>query len=213
MTSRIPKVTSKLAWTRFVFALGLIVMLGSQSGVAQTEQSDNPLLKRWVGTHRGRPLFLEFYGDSMLVLDDGYVLDYYTTRDSIVAYGDTSFTVNYWFALGRLLLRTMDGNVITMSGQSALARPITGQWVGTPSGRDREVELQMLRDGTARWRYVPGGGWVQGEWDRFSRNLTFTWLPDSTKWQGQYEPEGNALLFENSAPGWGLLILRRFFRR
>lgn len=197
---------------KVVCALGILMLLGSHQTAAQDQSTESPLLKRWVGTHRGRPLFLEFYGDSMLVVNDARVLDYYTTRDSIVAYGDTSFTVNYWFALGRLLLRTGEGATITMSSQSALARPITGRWVGTPSGRDERVELQMTRDGTARWRWASGGPWNQGEWDRFSRNLTFTWLPDSATWNGQYEPQGNAILFERAAPGWGFLILRRYFR-
>jgi hypothetical protein len=194
-----------------ILVVAALIMLGDHSLAAQ---ADDPLLRRWVGTHRGRPLHLEFYGDSMLVVNDARVVDYYTSRDSLVAYGDTAFAVNYWFALGRLLLRTEEGSVVTMSEQNALARPITGRWIGSPSGRsDREVQVNMSRDGTARWRWVPGGGWTEGEWDRVSRNLTFTWMPDSTTWTGQYEPVGNAILFEQTFPGWGFLILRRLFRR
>ncbi len=198
--------------TRAVLSLGVLAFLGA--GHMNAQSTDNPLLKRWVGLHRGRPLYLDFYGDSMLVVDDARVVDYYTTRDSIVAYGDTTFSATYWFALGRLLLRSPEGSIVTMTAQSALARPITGRWIGSPTSQsDRVVELFMQRDGTARWRWIPGGSWTEGEWDRFSRNVTFTWLPDSATWQGQYEPEGNGMLFDRAAPGWGLLILRRFFRR
>lgn len=180
---------------------------------AAAGQTDQRLLHRWVGTHAGRSLHLDFYGDTMLVVNDQYAVNYRATRDSIVARGDTTFAATYWFALDRLLLRTAEDAVVTMSEQSPLARPLHGRWRGSPGGwTDREVELVMHRGGSARWRTVPSGGWVQGEWDRLTRIITFTWLPDSTAWSGQYDPVGNALLFEDAPPGDGTLVLRRVFR-
>jgi hypothetical protein len=177
------------------------------------EQADSRLLRRWVGTHAGVALHLDFYGDTMLVVNDDHALDYRATRDSIVATGDTSIAAAYWFALDRLLLRTANDEVITMSEQSALARPLHGRWRGAPARwTDREVELIMTRGGGARWRRVPGGGWVQGEWERATRLITFTWLPDSVMWSGRYDPAGNALLFEDAPPGEGPMVLRRVFR-
>lgn len=177
------------------------------------QQADQRLLRRWVGTHGGRSLHLDFYGDTMLVVNDQYALNYRATRDSIVAMGDTSFAVSYWFALDRLLLRTVEDQVVTMAEQSALARPLHGRWRGSPSrSTDSEVDLVMSRGGSARWRRVPGGSWVQGEWDRLTRIISFTWLPDSLMWTGQYDPAGNALLFENAPPDEGTLVLRRIFR-
>lgn len=177
------------------------------------DQGGDRLHRRWVGTHTGGSLHLDFYGDSLLVVNDQYALNYRATRDSIVATGDTTLAVSYWFALDRLLLRTTGDEVITMSEQSALARPLQGRWRGSPTAwADREVDLVMSRGGGARWRAVPGGGWTQGEWDRATRVITFTWLPDSTQWIGQYDPVGNAILFEDAPPENGILVLRRVFR-
>jgi len=157
----------------------------------------------------------------MVVVRDQYVADYYATRDSIVVTGDTSFSVHYRFALDRMIVSTDSGNVITMSAQGPLARPLRGRWYGTPGRiRDSAIELQMLADGRAWWRTVAGGQWVEGEWDRFSREITFTWLPDSaagrpdsTEWVGMYIPERSQLLFDETIPESGVTILRRFFRR
>lgn len=193
--------------------LTLVCLLAAVAAGLLSAQTDERLRKRWVGTLNGRTLHLEFYGDSMLVVNDEHALDYRTTEDSIVALGDTSLAVGYRFAVGRLLLFTEPGEVVTMSEQDALARPLEGRWLGAPSRwTDQQVELIMNRGGTARWRRAPGGAWVQGEWDRVTRLLRFTWLPDSTVWSGQYDPAGNAVLFEEGPADGGTVVLRRVFR-
>jgi len=193
-----------------LLAVGAIVMAAAATPQAQ---ADNPLLRRWVGTHQRQTLHLDFYGDTMLVVNDAHVLDFVATQDSIIAFGDTSFAVHYRFALGRLLLRTVEGNVITMAPQPALARPLFGHWLGTPNGNGQtRIELWMRANGTALWRETPGGTWTNGEWDRTSRIISFTWFPDSVAWSGLYDPGGNSLLLEETTPEFGSVILRRFFR-
>ena len=51
--------------------MGLVMaaLLGAMPAVAQR---DTTLTKRWVGLHLERPLELEFYGDTMLVVNDRY---------------------------------------------------------------------------------------------------------------------------------------------
>jgi len=179
-------------------------------------QQPEALLQRWVGTtHEGRPLFLDFYGDTMLVVNDQYIADFEMRGDTLVAVGDTSFTLHYRFApMDRLLLRTEDGHIITMSRQGPLARPLSGNWLGGPTrSPDRVIELRMTRSGVAYWRWLTQGPWTEGEWDRFHRKITFTWLPDSTVWEGLYDPAAGQLLFDETEPGSGVTILRRFFRR
>jgi len=191
----------------------MVCLLAAVAVGGLSAQTDERLRKRWVGTLNGRTLHLEFYGDSMVVVNDEHALDYRATGDSIVASGDTSLAVSYRFAIGRLLLFTEDGEVVTMSEQDALARPLEGRWVGAPSRwAEQSVELIMNRGGTARWRRAPDGGWVYGEWDRVTRLLTFTWLPDSTVWSGQYDPAGNAVLFEKGPANAGTVVLRRVLR-
>ena len=185
-----------------------------------TAQDDSFLLQRWVGTHRNRPLFIDFYDDSMVVVNDRHVGAFTYTSDSVVVVGDTSFAVHYRFAMDprlgtwRLLLRTEEGNVLTMSHQGPKAHPLWGYWLGTP-GRmtGGDIELWMSPPGQARWRLSAGGAWTEGEWDRFHRMLTFTWLPDSTMWQGIYDPDAGQILFDETVPESGVTILRRFFRR
>lgn len=174
-------------------------------------QRDTILAHRWVGVHLGRPLQLEFYGDTMLVVNDEHVLDYRLTYDSLVAFGDTSIVGRYRIVMQRLLLETPSG-LITMAEQSALARPLTGRWRG-PLGTDdgAEVDLIIYADGTARWRRRSRGAWTQGEWDRDMRVITFTWS-DESDWRGQYDPVGNAILFEHTVPEAGTTILRKVFR-
>lgn len=179
------------------------------------------LQTRWVGTHVGRPLHIDFYADTMVIVQDRFVCDYEATRDSIVIFGDTTFSVHYRFALDRMIVRTDSGRFITMSAQGPLARPLGGNWFGTPSRmRDAQIELQMHATGAAYWRRLPRGGWIEGEWDRFSREITFTWLPDSargrpdsTQWVGMYNPARSQLLFDSTFARSGVTILRRFFRR
>jgi hypothetical protein len=207
----------KRGWklNRTVVLLAVAVGLAlPTAGFAQNQQEENPLLQRWVGTHKNRPLFLDFYSDTMLVVNDVRVTSFYTTRDSIVVVGDTSFAVHYRFALDRLLLRTEEGNVITMSHQGPLARPLWGRWLGEPSRMSgQRIELRLFGTGTAWWRQIPGGEVTEGEWDRFSRIITFTWLPDSTVWTGLYDPMANQLVFEETIPEGGVTVLHRFYRR
>jgi hypothetical protein len=167
----------------------------------------HPILKRWVGTHEGRPLVLDFYGDTMLVVNDEYLTGYRLTDRTLTVFGDTSFTVDYWFALDRMMIETEDDVLITMAEQDLLARPMFGRWIGSGFSTGQRVELYLGRGGTARWRKVPGGAWTDGEWDRSSRTITFTWLPDSTTWIAQYDPLGSALLFEESGIDGETIVL------
>lgn len=214
MTSA-PDLTSKRTrpGSRMLLVFVLTAVALTLSGFTQL-QDDNPLLKRWVGTHKGQTLFLDFYSDTMLVVDDSRVADFIATNDSIVVFGDTSFAVHYRFAQGWLLIRTEEGDVITMSSQGPLARPLWGRWLGRVSRMgNRMMELQIRGNGTAYWRWIPGGEITEGEWDRFSRILTFTWLPDTVVWNGLYDPMQNQVLFEEAVEGSGVVVLERFFRR
>lgn len=174
-------------------------------------QRDSVLAHRWVGVHQGRPLQFEFYGDTMLVIDDEHVLDFRLTHDSLIAVGDTTIRGRYRLALGRLLLETSEG-VVTMATQDPLARPLTGRWWGPLGTADGVmIELRIGAGGTARWRREPDGRWMDGEWDREARVITFTWS-DESEWRGQYDPVGNAILFEQTVSGAESSILRRVFR-
>ncbi len=188
------------------------------SPLSATAQEGPLLLQRWVGTYQNRPLFLDFYGDTMLVIDDLYVTNFVATGDSLMVFGDTSFTAHYRFAADRdvvrLLLRTEDGAVVTMSRQGPLARPLKGNWVGAPSRfGDRQMLLWMSVTGLARWRWTSQGRWTDGEWDRMHRMIQFTWMPDSTVWQGMYDPAAGQLLFDETVPESGVTVLKRYFRR
>jgi len=195
----------------------------AQQQVADSSQLTwrDSLQTRWVGTHYGRPLHIDFYADTMVVVQDRFVCDFEATRDSIIVFGDTTFSVHYRFALDRMIVRTDSGRVITMSAQGPLARPLRGNWFGSPGRRrDTTIELQMNASGAAYWRIIPQGEWIEGEWDRFSREITFTWLPDSaegrpdsTTWVGMFNPVRSQLLFDSTLAESGVTILRRFFRR
>lgn len=187
----------------------VLVLVAAGLFVGATAQ-EAALRKRWVGTHEGRPLTLDFFDDSMLVVNDEHVADYRVSGRRISVTGDTSFSATYWFALDRLLLETETGVVLTMAPQDLLARPMFGQWVGV-SAAGRGLELYLGRGGVARWR-AAGSGWVNGEWDRRSRTITFTWMPDSTSWTAQYDPLGAALLFEVMEPDTGIVVLRHRYR-
>lgn len=184
-------------------------------------QQDSLLASRWVGHHKGRPLQFEFYGDTMLVVDDEHALDYRLTGDSLLATGDTLVIAQWRYVMGHLLLDTPEG-AITMSAQNFLARPLTGRWVG-PLGDDDEtqIEMRLYLGGTAYWRPVGAAAWTQGEWERESRVITFTWPdpaaaadPDAEplEWRGQYDPIGNNLLLERTVEGAHGTILRRAYR-
>ena len=194
----------------------LVLLLALAAGVAarQGHQCETSLKGRWVGLHRNGPLELDFYGDTMLVVNDKFALNYRATSDSLIATGDTTLTARYWFSVCRLLLDTPDGALITMSSQQVLARPLTGRWVGdlgTPDGG--RAELRLAADGRARWHLLPGGPWTEGEWERQTRIITFTWAgPDTIPWVGHYDVEGNVILFERTVPDAETTIVRRVFR-
>lgn len=191
---------------RPLLLLGLLILAGGRPLVAQR---DSVLAHRWVGLHLRQPLEFEFYGDTMLVVNDEHVLNFRLTNDSLIATGDTLVIGRYRLVLGRLLFETSE-EVVTMAMQSPLARPLNGRWTG-PLGAARDAELIILASGIARWRALPNGRWMDGEWDRETRVITFTWA-DSTEWHGQYDPVGNAILFERTVEGGESTILRRFFR-
>jgi len=187
---------------------------------AQTQREMSPLFQRWVGRSvTNRPLFFDFYADTMLIVNDVYVSDFWYTPDSLVVFGDTTFTVRYEFRYDKMLIHTVDGTTITMTPQSIAARPIFGgsvgewgSWIATTNDGTR-MELQLRRASSqARWRALPSGTWVSGDWDRQARNITFTWQPDSTTWIGQYDASGHQLIFEQTEPGTSVTIFRRFHR-
>jgi len=191
----------------------LLLVLTALVAGAASFQAESRLLRRWVGTHEGSALWLDFYGDTMVVVNDRMPANFRTSRGRLEVWGsDTAFTVSYWYNLDRLLLRTADGDVITMAPQDSLARPLDGDWRGSGFGSDRQFEVKLLRGGVASWRVLPGGAWRSGEWDRTSRLITFTWLPDSVVWTAQYDPGGSALIVVGAEPDSATVILRRAFR-
>jgi len=205
------------AWPGVVLlALAAIAAARQPASVprGQGRQCQSALGGRWVGLHKSQTLHLEFYGDTMLVVNDQYPLSYLATSDSLLATGDTTVAGRYWFAFCRLLLETADGSVITMSSQGVLARPLTGRWVGglgTPDGV--EAELRLAPNGTARWHRLPGGAWTDGEWERQTRIITFTWAgTDTIPWVGHYDVEGNVILFQRTVPDSRATIFYRVFR-
>lgn len=180
----------------------------------QGTQCETSLTGRWVGLHQGQTLHLEFYGDTMVVVNDQYPLTYRAASDSLIATGDTTVAARYWFSFCRLLLETAEGSVITMSSQPALARPLTGRWVGGLGTADgAEAELRLAPNGTARWRVLPNGTWTEGEWERETRIITFTWAgTDTIPWVGHYDVEGNVILFQHTVPSSRAAIFHRVFR-
>jgi hypothetical protein len=192
----------------------VLLALAASAGARQGPQCETQLHGRWVGYHRGENLRLEFYGDTMLVVNDQYADSFRASADSLVASGDTGFAARYRFSYCRLLLETADGALITMSSQQILARPLTGRWVGDLGTADgAQAELLLRQNGTARWRPLPDGSWTEGEWERQTRIINFTWAgADSVSWVGHYDVEGNALLFDHTVPGSRAAILRRAFR-
>jgi hypothetical protein len=175
-------------------------------------QAPEALLSRWVGTHEGRPLHFDFYGDTMVVVNDLHPLHFEVRDDSLRVWGDTAFDVVFWFAMDRLLVETVDGRLITMAPQDRMARPLEGRWRGSPMASDMRLELAMYRGGTAQWRALSGGRSSVGEWNRASRVITFAWDADSTEWVARYDASGGALLFDSTFSGSGMTILRRVFR-
>ncbi len=195
--------------------LSLALLLTPAAAFAQ--QEDTTLLRRWVGNYLEKPLTLEFYGDTMLVVGDRHALTYRMTYDSIVAEGDTSVVARYRLSHGRLLLEIPDGNVITMATQKTLGRPLTGRWAGDvdTSGTAIPIELNINPDRTACWHTTPDGKWTIGEWERETRVVTLTW--ENGEWGGLYDPQRNSLILEpvsdsTHASSGPRGVLRRVFR-
>lgn len=187
------------------------LLLGTPGGALA--QSGGRIAGRWVGSLHRDALTLDFYGDTMVVVNDVYAASYRASYDSLVVWGDTAFAATYWFSMDRLLLQTPEGSVVTMSRQNKLARPIQGLWRGTPANRnDVTVEIRMWRGGAARRRVGTASVWTSGEWSRNSRIITFTWLPDSTAWTAYYDSPGEALLFSETTPDLGSLVVRKVYR-
>lgn len=203
-----------IAYVTTFLALGIFAPAAGLAG------QENPLLQRWVGRHPpNRPLFLDFYSDSMLVVNDRHVTDFWYTGDSLVVFGDTTFTVRYEFRYDKMLIHTADGTTVTMSHQPISARPIHGGQLGTwgswvaSTADGASLLLEMTRSGgRARWRHIPGGSWTVGEWEKDARTIRFEWEPDSTTWVAQYDAVGHQLIFEQTEPGTSVTIFRRYYR-
>ncbi len=176
-------------------------------------QEPDPLLKRWVGTLNLQPLHFDFFGDTMLLLNDRSALSFSVEGDSLIAWGpDTTFTVRFWFSMDRLLVLTAESTLVTMSEQDRMARPIFGLWRGNPIGRsDEQIELRLRRGGVAAYRSRPKWQWITGEWNRSTRMITLSWDTDSTQWGGRYDPEG-VLLFDSTYAESGTVVLRKVYR-
>ncbi len=172
------------------------------------------MLRRWVGTLNLQPLHFDFFGDTMLLLNDTRALSFYIEGDSLVAWGaDTTFTIRFWFSRDRLLVLTAESTVVTMNEQNRMARPIFGRWRGNPVGRsDEQIELSLARGGVAAYRARPQWAWTAGVWDRTTRFITLTWEEDSTEWVGQYDPDGAVLSFDSTWAESGTVFLRKVYR-
>ena len=196
-----------------VWLRALLVWLALLPTPQQGESCQTQLTGRWVGQHNRQTLLLEFYGDTMLVVNDRYPLNFRVSGDSLFATGDTTITARYWFSYCRLLLEPPDGSEVTMTYQAPLARPLTGRWVGDLGPpKNGTAEMRISANGSARWHMLPSGSWTDGDWERATRLITFTWATDTIPWLGHYDPEGNAILFDHTVPGSGTAIFRRIFR-
>ena len=201
--------------------LRLALLLAILPARVAAQQPDTTLIgTRWVGIHLEKALTIEFYADTMLVVGDRHPLSYHLTSDSIIAVGDTSFAVRYRMAFGKLLLETASNDVITMSPQATLGRPLIGRWVGDvdTSGTTQLAEIRLGVDRSATWRALPDGKQEYGEWDRQTRKVTLTWSGGG-EWTGLYDPVRNTLLLEQLAdstgvvlPGGATGVLRKVFR-
>ena len=139
----------------------------------RADSVQNRILKRWVGAKvNGLPLWLDFFGDTMLVVSDNvsqYPVDYALTPRALTLYGDTGsthmlyhafhrrhseaeaflpespFVLRYRFSLDKLLVE-VDQITITMTEQNPLARPIEASWIADlPDGT--QMELFFRRSG------------------------------------------------------------------
>ena len=215
--------------TKWLFPVLLLLVVPVAELKAQFETQEQ-LSGRWVGLRHPpwRPaLWLEFMEDSSLVVNDRHRVSYYLTPDSLVTtQGDSIFRVSYRLAAGYLVVETNEGEVITMSPQSPLARPLVGErWIGDMGPEVGEAELEFFNGGRARWRMLPDGQWQGGSWDRQARFLTFSWPildslevlpdsipPDSSSWRGIYDAFGNTILFDSTVTGSTTSIFSRLYR-
>ena len=176
-----------------------------------------------MGTHQGRPLYFDFYGDSLLVVDDFRITNFDYDWNSLRVFGDTTFQVRYEFVLDRLIITTESGVVVTMAPQSIQARPLRprlaqGPVVWTAETSNGQLQIRLSRGGAAAWRQLPGGRWITGRWNRSSNNVVFRWPnpnatepADSLSWFGQYD-NPRAIIVSNPTRDIDLAIFRRRVR-
>ncbi len=166
---------------------------------------DTRILHRWVGAKfNGLPLWLDFYGDSMLVVSDRFnefPVQYVLTSRTLTVYGDSAliyllatafnpsraeedfgfqdrFEIRYRFSLEKLILEADGNRRITMSPQQTLARPIERRWMAMLADGS-QMELFLSTNGTVSRRSWPGGARTIGTWERQVRDIIFDWSPDS----------------------------------
>ncbi len=151
---------------------------------------------RWVGILTDLPtngLWLEFFPDTMVLVNTSRATptahDYRITEDSIIVTGDTVFRVRYELVLDRMLFYTADGSIVTMSPQSELGRPFTGNWLGVfqADTLSTTILLRVFANGNATWKELPDGETHLGEWNRNVRTFRFDWGVDSTVTEAEEE--------------------------
>ncbi|MDH5642630.1 MAG: hypothetical protein OEY63_00390 [Gemmatimonadota bacterium] len=200
----------------FILVLGTVwgTLLVPQTGESQLfgrggrgdQAADETLYQRWVGMQINTlPIWLDFFGDSMLVISDrsaNYPVNFRATRREITVYGEpevlrliaaafnsnraaddfsfrTQYTFTYRFSAGRMLIEA-EGTTITMSPQSVLARPLEATWRADLSGGG-QMELLMDRQGNVRYRNLPGGSWRWGKWERAGREMVLDFNPSNVE--------------------------------
>jgi hypothetical protein len=203
-------------------ALGLGLLASDAAG-----QKNDPLEKRWVGTLNRQALFLDFFGDSMLVVNDRIIMDYWAGPDSIIAYNaDTSFALQYRAVYDKLLIETADGITVTMSPQPIQARPVFsgfgwdwGRWIARSRGEVIQLYIKRIGNGARFTTNSSARKGLSGRWRRAGRTFTFTWEtpteenPDSTQiWMGHFDAEGHQFLFDDTGPETDMAIFRRRHR-
>lgn len=231
-------------WGWLTVACALLALPAVAEGQFPERDGSNRLLQRWVGAKaNGLPIWLDFFGDSMLVVSDNIQsrdADYSLAPGRVTVYGDSitmrilatsfngnregedfgflrQFELSYRFSLDRMIM-SADGRSITMTAQNRLARPLEANWIADlPDGR--RMELRLQGSGSALYRFVPGGGWRVGEWDRNFGDITLDWNPpdieepdSSLIWTGLYDADGQQILLEQVIEGSSVTIFRRIIR-
>lgn len=228
------------------FACAVTILVATPPAAAQFPSQDgsNRLLQRWVGAKmNGLPVWLDFFGDSMIVVSDNVQsrdADYSLAPGRVTIYGDSvvmrilatsfngnregedfgflrQFELSYRFSLDRMIV-SAGGRSITMTAQNRLGRPLEANWIADlPDGR--RMELRLQGSGSALYRFVPGGSWRVGEWDRNFRDISFDWNPpdieepdSSLIWAGIYDADGQQILLEDIVDGSSVTIFRRIIR-